>query len=97
MNIYHGRLEIYHFDFYRLENSEELIELGLDEYFYGEGLTLVEWADKFPDALPSAKLEVTFEKNSQDKDFLRRLLIKPLGGFNYNFMEELRRYASTSY
>lgn len=47
-----GRLPVYHFDFYRLSDPSELGDLGLDEYFYGEGVTVVEWPDRFPGALP---------------------------------------------
>ena len=48
-----GRLPLYHFDFYRLESSDEALDLSLDEYLDGDGLTIIEWADKFPALLPS--------------------------------------------
>jgi tRNA threonylcarbamoyladenosine biosynthesis protein TsaE len=51
-----GRLPVFHFDFYRLENVEQLWDIGWDEYLSGEGVIIVEWADKFPDALPSGTL-----------------------------------------
>jgi tRNA threonylcarbamoyladenosine biosynthesis protein TsaE len=47
-----GRLPLYHFDFYRLENADALRALGFDEYVFGDGVTVIEWADKFPDAIP---------------------------------------------
>lgn len=47
-----GKLPLYHVDLYRLEKAEELEEIALDEYFDSEGITAVEWADKFPDYLP---------------------------------------------
>ncbi len=47
-----GRLPLYHFDFYRLDTAEEALDLGLDEYLDGAGLTIIEWADKFPALLP---------------------------------------------
>jgi tRNA threonylcarbamoyladenosine biosynthesis protein TsaE len=50
---YHGgRLPLYHFDFYRLERPDEALQLGLDEYLTGDGICVIEWADKFPDLLP---------------------------------------------
>lgn len=49
MNHYHGRLELYHFDLYRLGQVDELYELGFDEYLHGKGVTVVEWADRFPE------------------------------------------------
>ena len=47
-----GRLPLYHFDFYRLENEDEALRIGLDEYLDGDGVTAIEWADKFPALLP---------------------------------------------
>ena len=47
-----GRLPVYHFDFYRLESEDEAIRIGLDEYLDGDGVCLIEWADKFPGLLP---------------------------------------------
>ncbi len=53
MRMYHsGRLPLYHFDVYRLEGEEDLDELDAEEYFYGEGLCVVEWADLIEGALP---------------------------------------------
>ena len=53
---YHGRLPIYHFDVYRLAHEEDLYDLGYEEYFYGEGVTLLEWADRIPHFLPDEYL-----------------------------------------
>lgn len=47
-----GRLPIYHFDFYRLDDEDEALKIGLDEYLDGDGVCLVEWGDKFPALLP---------------------------------------------
>ncbi len=47
-----GCLTVFHFDFYRLESAAEVIALGWDEYLDAGGLTIVEWADKFPEVLP---------------------------------------------
>lgn len=50
---YHeGRLPLYHFDVYRLNSSDEMLELGYEEYFFGDGVCIVEWADKIQDLLP---------------------------------------------
>lgn len=48
-----GRLPLYHFDFYRLKNAAEALALDLDEYLDGDGLTVIEWGDKFPELLPA--------------------------------------------
>ncbi len=49
---------IYHFDFYRLTHPAELLHLGLDDFFYGDGITLIEWADKIPRELPVPRWEI---------------------------------------
>lgn len=61
-----GRVPVYHFDAYRLEDEDELFELGAEEYFAGlvasgPGLTLVEWGDRFPDSLPSDTVTVRID------------------------------------
>ena len=56
-----GSRPIYHFDTYRLETAEEFRRLSPDDYFEGTGLTLVEWADKFPEVLPANHLEIRIE------------------------------------
>ena len=54
LNVYtSGRIPLYHFDWYRLESSEELYEMGMDEYLGGEGAAAVEWPERCPEALPA--------------------------------------------
>lgn len=61
MNEYDGgRLTLYHFDFYRLVEPDELGDLGLDEYFFGDGVTVVEWADRFPGSMPKKARTIEF-------------------------------------
>lgn len=48
-----GRLPLYHFDFYRLDDADEALKIGLDEYLNGDGVCVIEWADKFPALLPA--------------------------------------------
>ncbi len=72
----YGRLPLYHVDFYRLENLEEIAELGLDEYFYGQGVSVVEWAEKALSLLPPENLLIEMEYISDNE---RRLKLKPSG------------------
>jgi len=58
---YRGRRPIYHFDAYRLRDEDEFLELGPDEYFEGDGLTLVEWADRVQDCLPTDRIQIHIE------------------------------------
>ncbi len=58
VNEYPGRIPLYHIDFYRLSDPRELVELGVEEYFGGDGACLVEWFDRFPAEMPPEHLEV---------------------------------------
>ena len=49
---YHGRLPVYHFDFYRIENAQEALEIGAEEYFYGDGVSIIEWPERVEAILP---------------------------------------------
>ena len=71
---YKGRLPLYHMDVYRLGESEE--DLGFDEYFYGEGVTVIEWASMIEDQLPSDYLDITILHGGDDK---RQIILSPLG------------------
>jgi tRNA threonylcarbamoyladenosine biosynthesis protein TsaE len=68
-----GRLPIYHFDFFRIENSESAKRLGLDEYLFGDGISIVEWADKFAELIPQGATWIHFETTS---DTQRTLTLK---------------------
>lgn len=58
-----GRLPFYHFDVYRIADVSEMDEIGYEDYFFGEGIALVEWANLIPEILPEHYLEVTIEKD----------------------------------
>ena len=53
MNVHQGRLDLYHFDAYRLDSARQMHEIGCEEAFYGKGVSVVEWADRVPDCLPA--------------------------------------------
>jgi len=72
INEYPGRWQktpiwIYHFDLYRLENVEEFVKLGYEEYFYGKGITLIEWAEKVRSFLPKRRWEVKLKILSENE------------------------------
>ena len=72
----YGRLPLYHIDLYRLDDIEESIDLGLDDYFYGGGLSVVEWAEKAISIMPRNRLLIRIEYIS---DTGRSLLLDPSG------------------
>ena len=68
-----GRLPVYHFDFYRLETADEVARLGLDEYLYGDGVCIIEWADRFPELLPTGTRWISLEVQSETARAIRGL------------------------
>ncbi len=58
-----GKIPFYHFDVYRISDVEEMYEIGCDEYFYGEGVCLIEWANLIEEIIPKEAIEITIEKN----------------------------------
>ena len=68
LNVYEsGRCPLYHFDWYRLESAEELFELGLEEYLGGDGIAVVEWAEKCPEALPEKTIRIRLEATGDEE------------------------------
>jgi len=83
----YGRLPLYHMDFYRLGNLEEIAELGLDDYFYGQGVSVVEWAEKGISLLPPEHLLIEM---SYVSDTGRRLKLKAKGKRYRQLVAELK-------
>lgn len=73
-----SKIPLYHFDVYRLQSEQELIELGYEEYFYGEGVTIIEWADKVQGLLPRDAILIHMSYGSTENQ--RRYLIEGLDG-----------------
>ena len=76
LHIHSGRLPLYHFDLYRLSGDEDVEQLGFSEYFYGDGVSLVEWADRLHMEMPAERLTITFSYLGEDE---RRIAFTPLG------------------
>lgn len=79
MNVYQGRLLFCHFDFYRLNEDSDLDCLGLEEYFYDDGVVLVEWAGKFAAALPPDRLEIAITRDDEGGEGMRLLHVEVKG------------------
>ena len=65
-----GRLPVYHFDFYRVEKADEIVRLGFDDYVFGDGVSLIEWADRYPDLIPKGATWISLETAGE---FVRRI------------------------
>lgn len=73
-----GRLPFYHFDVYRIGDSEEMFEVGYEEYVYGDGVSLIEWANLIDDILPKRFKQVTIEKDLERGFDYRRITIEEI-------------------
>ncbi len=74
-----GRLPLYHFDWYRIDDPEELYEIGTEEYLTGGGISVVEWPDRAVHILPKAHLQVSIAYGAGEND--RIIEITPVGGY----------------
>lgn len=63
-----GRLPLYHFDVYRIGDPDEMFELGYEEYFYGDGICVVEWADIIEELLPEDAVVITIDRGASDEE-----------------------------
>ena len=71
-----GRLPFYHFDVYRIGDIEEIEEIGYDDYFFGEGVCLIEWAELIEELLPENIISITIEKNPEKGFDYRKITIE---------------------
>ena len=73
-----GRMPFYHFDVYRIGDIEEMEEIGYDDYFFGEGICLIEWAELIEEILPKDRISITIEKNLAQGFDYRRITVEGL-------------------
>lgn len=71
MNVYEGRLPLYHFDFYRLEKPEEIAGVGYDEFLYGNGVAVIEWSERFGTLMPPENLGIHLFHASEQSRVLK--------------------------
>jgi tRNA threonylcarbamoyladenosine biosynthesis protein TsaE len=89
MNVYEGRMPLYHFDLYRLEQEYELEDIGFFDYVGDpDGIVVIEWADKFGDCLPDDFVLLTIERTAGD-DNQRRLIFDIHGEAYTDFLREV--------
>ena len=86
-----GRLALYHIDLYRLDRLEETEDLGLDDYFYGEGVSVVEWAEKALALMPPDRMMVRIDYLSNTE---RRMRLSPNGKRYERMVRRLKRERS---
>jgi len=87
INQYDGKIPVYHIDLYRLKNLDELYNLGWDEYIYGNGACIIEWADKAAEMLPEEYLMVNLEVTGTNK---RQIILQAKSSSYENLLERVR-------
>jgi tRNA threonylcarbamoyladenosine biosynthesis protein TsaE len=83
-------LPYYHLDLYRLDDEQEAETLGLDDYFYGDGVCVIEWADRVAGLLPSERLEIELHYLDETK---RRIIMRAYGTDYEALLDEFKNSA----
>jgi tRNA threonylcarbamoyladenosine biosynthesis protein TsaE len=94
INEYNGRIPLFHFDVYRLEGVEEMYELGYEEYFFGDGAVVIEWADIVKDIIPQERLWITILRGKEEDN--REIIFDASGDRYQKVIKELEQYADIS-
>ena len=89
INEYSGRYMLYHFDLYRLNSIDEIYDLGYEEYFFSQGVCIIEWADILQENLPLERLNIFIERGKEDND--RKILISGSGNRYREIIKELKK------
>lgn len=74
-----GRLPLYHFDVYRIEDIEEMYEIGYEDYFYGQGICLIEWSNLIEELLPEERIVITINKDLEKGFDYRIIKLEEIG------------------
>lgn len=91
VNEYHsGRLILYHFDVYRVNDPDEIYAIGFDEYIFGDGVSVIEWANYIEELIPKEYVHIHIQKLPELSDNHRKITIKYYGD-KYSYLKELER------
>lgn len=80
VNEYIGQLPVYHFDVYRINDPQEMYEIGFEEYIFGDGVTIIEWSDNISEILPKELIDIYIKKDITKGENYREIIVK--GGRN---------------
>jgi len=89
VNEYTGRLKLYHFDVYRVDDPGEIAAIGFDEYIFSDGVSIIEWANYIQELIPPDNLSITIEKLPQLGDDVRKININHHGS-RYDYIKEIK-------
>jgi tRNA threonylcarbamoyladenosine biosynthesis protein TsaE len=89
VNEYHsGRLSLFHFDVYRVSDPDEIYAIGFDEYIFGNGVSVIEWANYIEELIPDQFVHIKLSKLPEGEENLRKVTIKYYGN-RYDYLKEL--------
>lgn len=98
INEYQGRIPLYHMDVYRLEDEDEIYEMGFEEYFASQGVILIEWAERIKPVMPDHFIDVIIEKKWDDDGSEYRIISFTAVGEEYeSLIGEFGKYENLSY
>ena len=89
VNEYEGRLPLYHFDVYRVNDTDEIEAIGFDEYIFGNGVCVIEWANYIKSLIPKEHMEINIEKISEIGVDCRKINIS-YADKRYSYMREIK-------
>lgn len=89
VNEYDGKLKLYHFDVYRVNDPDEIAAIGFDEYIFGDGLSVIEWANYIEELIPEEHLRILIEKLPQNEETLRKISLKYTSD-RYDYVKEIK-------
>lgn len=84
-----GRLKLFHFDVYRVNDPDEIYAIGFDDYIFSDGVSIIEWANYIEEILPKEYVHINIEKDLNTNENFRRITIKTYGD-RYNYVKELK-------
>ncbi len=89
VNEYEGRLKLYHFDVYRVNDPDEIEAIGFDEYIFSDAVTIIEWSNYIEELIPQEHISIKIEKIPERGVDFRKIIIKYYGE-RYNYIKELK-------
>ncbi|MCB2293208.1 tRNA (adenosine(37)-N6)-threonylcarbamoyltransferase complex ATPase subunit type 1 TsaE [Clostridium algoriphilum] len=89
VNEYTGRLKLYHFDVYRVNDPDEIEAIGFDEYIFSDGVSIIEWANYIEELIPPNNLTITIEKLPKLGDNFRKIHMK-YSDKRYDYIKEIK-------
>jgi tRNA threonylcarbamoyladenosine biosynthesis protein TsaE len=88
VNEYDGRLKLYHFDVYRVNDPDEIESIGFDEYIFGDGVSIIEWANLIEELIPEEHVQINISKVPEKGENYRIINIEYFGE-RYDYLKEI--------